>query len=409
MPYPKGMSVHRLLISLLICAVFLFYLMTGFVYGVTDAGVAENKAIQTEGPNIEVLAKSAILIDAGSGKVLFEKNSHDRLPLASVTKVMTMLLILEAVERGQIALTDMVTVSERAAGMGGSQMYLEAGEQQPLELIMEGISICSANDACVAAAEYHSGTIEIFVENMNKRAKELGMKDTHFENTNGLPVANHYSSAYDIAVMSKELMKHEETKKWFTTWQTTIKVGLPGKEQTEFGLTNTNRLIKTYDGANGIKTGFTQDAGYCLSASATRGDLTLISVILGSASTKDRFGGATKLLDYGFANYDAVKMAEKGTPMGITSLDKAIPNSINGVVKEDVTVFIKKGDEKGITGEATFHKNLKAPLLQGDSIGEFIVYQNKKEIDRYPLVADQDVEMAGTIELYIRMLKEGVK
>ncbi|MEG1931114.1 MAG: D-alanyl-D-alanine carboxypeptidase, partial [Anaerovorax sp.] len=171
---------------------------------------------------------------------------------------------------------------------------------------------------------------------------QLGMKDTHFVNTNGLPVANHYSSAYDIGLMSRELVKHEETKKWFTTWQTTIRVGLPGKPQTEFGLTNTNRLIKTYDGANGIKTGFTQEAGYCLSASATRGELTLIAVILGAATTKERFAEAATLLDYGFANYDAIQLAEKGTSMGSVALDKAIPNEINGAVASDVSIFIKK-------------------------------------------------------------------
>jgi D-alanyl-D-alanine carboxypeptidase (penicillin-binding protein 5/6) len=211
---------------------------------------------------MEVDAKSAVLIDSGSGAVLFEKNSHDRLPPASVTKVMTMLLIMEALDEGRISLEDTVAISERAAGMGGSQMYMEPGERHKLETLMTGIAVASANDACVAVAEHHSGTADIFVEHMNKRAAGLGMADTHFVNTNGLPVADHYSSAYDIALMSRELVKHEKIRDWFGLWTTTVTVGLPGKQQTELGLTNTNRLIKTNPGANGIKTGLTQEAGY---------------------------------------------------------------------------------------------------------------------------------------------------
>ena len=191
-------------------------------------------------------------------------------------------------------------------------MYMEPGEQHSLDTLMLGIAVVSANDACVAAAEHHSGSVEMFVENMNKRAKELGMADTNFVNTNGLPVANHYTSAYDIALMSKELIKHEKLQDWFQVWMKNITVGLPGKKQTDLGLTNTNRLIKTYPGANGIKTGFTQDAGYCLSASAVKNDLNLIAVIMGSPTSKIRFAEASKLLDYGFANYDSVKLAEKG-------------------------------------------------------------------------------------------------
>ena len=183
-------------------------------------------------------AKSAVLIDSGSGTVLYEKNSHEKLPPASITKIMTMLLVLEAVDRGQISLQDQVTISQRAASMGGSQMYMEQGEQQTVETLLKGMAIGSANDACVACAEYVAGTEEIFVEMMNKRAQELGMKDTNFVNTNGLPVANHYTSAYDIGLMSRELLKHKVAHEWFTTWQTTVLVGLANKEQTEFELTN---------------------------------------------------------------------------------------------------------------------------------------------------------------------------
>ena len=250
-----------------------------------------------------------MLIDADTGEVLFEQDAHKELPPASVTKIMTMLLALEAVEDGKVKLSDEVVVSERAASMGGSQMYMEAGEVHTLEELLSGIAIVSANDACVAVSEYIAGSEEVFVEKMNKRAQELGMRDTHFVNTNGLPVTDHYTSAYDIAVMSRLLLQHEETQKWFTTWQTTIKVGLPGKEK-EFGLTNTNKLIKQYPGANGIKTGFTQEAGYCLSASATKENTTLIAVVLGAQTSGIRFSEVSKLLNYGFANYSSVTLAD---------------------------------------------------------------------------------------------------
>ena len=350
-------------------------------------------------------AKSAILIDAASGTVLFDQNPHDRLPPASVTKVMTMLLIMEAVDREQMSLEDKVTISEKAASMGGSQMYMEPGEQHALENLMLGIAVASANDACVAAAEYHSGTTDIFVENMNKRAAELGMTDTNFVNTNGLPVANHYSSAYDIALMSKELVKHKKIQDWFNVWMKNITVGLPGKKQTELGLTNTNRLIKTYPGANGIKTGFTQEAGYCLSASATKGDLTLIAVIMGSPTSKVRFAEASKLLDYGFANYDSVKLAEKGEPMGMVVIEKGSPNLVEAVAPEQISVLVKKGEKDGIRGELIIEDTISAPIAKGDQIGELVIYKQDKEIDRRPLVAAEDVGKASLMQIYIRMIK----
>lgn len=350
-------------------------------------------------------AKSAILIDAASGTVLFEQNAHDRLPPASVTKVMTLLLIMEAIDRGQMSLDDKVTVSEKAASMGGSQMYMEPGEQQKLETLLMGITIASANDACVAAAEYHSGSVDIFVENMNKRAKELGMVDTNFVNTNGLPVANHYTSAYDIALMSRELIKHKKLQDWFNVWMTNITVGLPGKKQTELGLTNTNRMIKTYPGANGIKTGFTQEAGYCLSASAVKGDLDLIAVIMGSPTSKIRFAEASKLLDYGFANYDSVKLAEKGEPLGKVMIGKGSPNIVDAVAPDDVSILVKKGEKDGIKGKLVLNDTISAPIAKGDKIGELVIYKQDKEISRYPAVAAENVKKASLMQIYLRMIR----
>ncbi|NLM07687.1 MAG: D-alanyl-D-alanine carboxypeptidase [Clostridiales Family XIII bacterium] len=350
-------------------------------------------------------AKSAILIDAGSGTALYEKNCHERLPPASITKIMTMLLVLEAVERGQISLEDKVTISQRAASMGGSQMYMEQGEQQTVETLLKGIAIGSANDACVACAEYVAGSEEIFIEMMNKRAQELGMKNTHFVNTNGLPVADHYTSAYDIALMSRELLKHEIAHEWFTTWQTMVLVGLESKKQTEFELTNTNRLIKLYPGANGIKTGFTREAGYCLSGSATKEDLTLIAVVLGCDTTHNRWGETMKLLDYGFATCENAVLAKKGEVLGTIVIEKGSPSSVNAIADSDINLLVKKGEGDQVTTEIVLFERIKAPLKAGDKVGELIALKDSAEVGRYPLVADGDVEVAKLHEIYIRMLK----
>lgn len=369
------------------------------------AAEKQQTGVEAAEGSLKIDAKSAVLIDVGSGKVLYEQNSHESLPPASVTKVMTMLLALEAVDRGQINMDDAVTISERAASMGGSQMFMEAGETQTVETLLKGMAICSANDACVAMGEYVGGTEEIFVEKMNERAQELGMKDTTFVNTNGLPVAGHKTSAYDIALMSRELLKHPQTKEWFNTWQTTIKVGLPGKKQTELGLTNTNKLIKQYPGANGIKTGFTQDAGYCLSGSATKGDLTLIAVIMGAKTSKIRFAEAGRLLDYGFATYDSVNLAQKGQVMGPVNVDKGSPQVINAVAATDLSVLVKKGEKNSVTTKVKIDKLVQAPIKQGNEVGVLVVLKDGKELERCPLVAESTAEKVGIVEMYLRMLK----
>ncbi|MBN7772716.1 D-alanyl-D-alanine carboxypeptidase family protein [Clostridium aminobutyricum] len=365
---------------------------------------AASKSGDINPSGMTVDAKSAVLMDADSGTILFSQNGDDPLPPASVTKVMTMLLAMEAIDQGRVSCSDMITISERAASMGGSQMYMEPGEQHSLEELMEGISMVSANDACVAVAEYLSGSVEIFVENMNARARELGMENTHFVNTNGLPVADHYTSAHDIAIMSSELIKHKKTHEWFTNWQDTLTVGLPGKQK-EFGLTNTNRLIKQYSGANGIKTGFTQEAGYCLSGSATRDDMTLIAVVLGCPSSKIRFAEAAKLLDYGFATYETVKLAEKGEPHGLVEIQKGQPNYINAVAGSDISILVKKGEKDSVTFEVEQDNKIKAPIKKGAKLGEIVAYQNKKEIGRYPLIAEESSKEATLVDLYQRITK----
>ncbi|NLK73368.1 MAG: D-alanyl-D-alanine carboxypeptidase [Clostridiales bacterium] len=353
----------------------------------------------------DINAKSAILVDANSGQVIYEKNPHEKLPIASVTKVMTMLLTMEALERKQVNLSDMVNISSRAASMGGSQLYMEEGEQQSLETLMKGIAICSANDACVAVAEYIGGSEELFVQNMNKRAAELGMLNSNFINTNGLPVEGHYSTAYDVSLMSRELLKHNKIHEWLTVWMTTITVGLPTKKQTQLEITNTNRLIKTYPGANGIKTGYTGEAGYCLSASATRGNMTLVSVVLGAPSTNIRFSESAKLLDYGFAVYDSINIASQNQIIGKVKVDKGKVDHVNAVTKENVSVLIKKDEKQNIRKEIILKENVSAPVKKGEALGEIVIYKDEKIIKRYPLVSDEDVEKAGILTLYYKLFK----
>ena len=297
----------------------------------------------TQDAKLDIASKSAILMDASTGKVLYEKNSHDKLPPASVTKVMTMLLICEALEDGKIKEDDDVQVSEVAASMGGSQIFLEPGEIQKVDTLLKSIAVASANDACVAMAEYIGGSVEEFVVLMNKRAKELGMNDTNFVNTNGLPVDNHYTSAYDIALMSKELLTHKKISKYLTTWMDEVVVG---KKQAKIGISNTNKLVKHYTGATGVKTGFTQQAKYCLSASAIRNNTHLIAVTLCAETSPIRFKDATSLLNYGFANYESVKICGANDKVATVKFEKGEKENVDLVAKDNLSVLIKKGDKK---------------------------------------------------------------
>ena len=323
---------------------------------------------------LSVSSKSAILMDVGSGQILYEKNAHDKLPPASVTKVMTMLLICEALDSGKITLDDSVQISDNAASMGGSQIFLEAGEVQKVDTLLKGIAVASANDGCVAMAEYIGGSVESFVDMMNAKAKELNMKDTNFVNTNGLPVDNHYTSAHDIAIMSRELLKHDVISKYLTTWMDQVVVG---KKQITVGLANTNKLIKHYQGATGVKTGFTQQAKYCLSASAKRGDTHLVAVTLGAETSPERFKDATSLLNFGFANYESVKLCSKNDNIATLTLDKADEQKINLVAKEDLSVLIKKGGNKDFTRKIKVNENPTIPIKKGTNLGYVEIYQGK--------------------------------
>lgn len=350
---------------------------------------------------MNISSKSAILMDVSSGQILYEKNAHDKLPPASVTKVMTMLLCMEALDAGKIKLNDNVQISDTASSMGGSQIFLEPGETQDVNTLLKGIAVASANDACVAMAEHVAGSVESFVELMNKKAQELGMKDTHFSNTNGLPIADHYTSAHDIALMSRELLKHESINKYLTTWMDKVVVG---KKQVTVGLANTNKMIKHYQGATGVKTGFTQEAKYCLSASAKRGETHLVAATLGAETSPERFKDASNLLNYGFANYESLKLCSKDDNMSTLTLDKAENNKVNLVAKEDLTVLIKKGGNRDFTKKVKVNENPTIPIKKGTVLGQVEVYQGDKLVGKVDLVNTKDINKASYLQMLQRVI-----
>lgn len=352
--------------------------------------------------NLEVEAKSALLMDVATGTILFEQNSHEALAPASVTKVMTMLLIMEAIDSGKIGWGDTVTASEAAASKGGSQVYLKVGETMTVEEMLKSIAVSSANDCACAMAEHLCGSEAAFVEAMNARAKELGMEDTHFVNCTGLDdsedAADHKTSAHDIALMSRELLKnHPDITKFTTIWMDTIRGG-------SFGLSNTNKMVRFYNGCTGLKTGFTQGAGYCLSASAEREGLPLIAVVMGCENSQKRFAACKSMLDYGFANYALVtpQLPENmvvPVKLGIVDTAKAVP-------AERGEILIDKGQKAQVTTEVTLEAEITAPVSQGQRLGTMSVKAGEQILKEIPLVAETAVEKVTWGQMFMRLLKK---
>lgn len=332
-----------------------------------------------------ITAPSAVLMEPETGKVLFEKNAHEIRACASITKVMTLLLVFEAIDSNKLSMDETVTASAHAASMGGSDIWLEEGEKMTVDEMIKATVVASANDAAVALAEHLCGTEEEFVAKMNQRAKELGMKDTTFKNCNGLDEEGHLTSAYDVALMSRELIKHKDIFKYTGIWMDYLR---DGKTQ----LVNTNKLLKSYNGITGLKTGTTGDAGSCITATATRGNLSLIGVVLGSTSGKERFTDAATVLDYGFANYS---MYTPKSPDGAAT-DIQVVGGMQGTVKtavnETTPILIKKGEEKGITEKLNLPESIDAPIKKGDKVGSVEYTLDKKKIAESPITADGDVE-----------------
>lgn len=343
--------------------------------------------------DIDIGAKSYLLMDFNSGEIILAGNEHEVLQPASVTKIMTLLITMEYINNGKISIDDKVIVSESASKAIGTSVYLDAGEVQTVENLIKAISIRSANDASIALAVNIAGSEEAFVKLMNERADQLGMKNTHFNNSSGLPTSDHYSSAYDIAIMSRELMKHQDIIPYLTTYMEDLEVG---RTKTSIqSMVNTNRLIKDYQGANGIKTGSTSEAKYCVSASAKRGDLQLIAVVMGAETGSLRFSEAMRLLDYGFSNYESATIGKKGDVIANIAIEKGEEDIIPLMLERDSYLLLTKGNKDSIEKEVEYPKSVNAPIDQGQKIGELIVKLNGEEVDRINLIAKTQVDKGG--------------
>ena len=358
------------------------FFILSFVLLFTTVVKAEN--VPMEGTD----AKSYILIEQSTGRVLAENNADEQLPIASVTKVMTMLLIMEAIEDGKITFDDMVTVSENAMSYGGSTMFLEAGEQLPVHDMLKGIAVASANDGCVAMAEHLTGSESAFVDMMNKRAKELGMENTNFMNTNGLDEDGHYSSARDVALMSRELLKHPKITEYTSIWTDELRGG-------KFQLANTNKLVRFYTGANGLKTGSTSQALCCLSASAKRNDMQLIAVILGAPTSDKRFSSAKALLDYGFANYKINHLVKNKEEICDADIINGTEDTVKAIAKEDKFALSEKNNNKDIKRRVFTDNDIKAPIKKGEVLGYVEFVSDGKVIDKVEIISKNAVKKKG--------------
>ena len=358
-------------------------------------------SIPASAAELNIPAKSALLMDIATGTVLYEQNAHEKLAPASVTKVMTMLLVMEAIDSGKIGWEDTVTVSESAAAKGGSQIYLKVGETMSVTDMLKSVAVSSANDCACALAEHIAGSESAFVAKMNARAQELGMKDTHFVNCTGLDddaeAQNHLTSAYDIALMSRELMqKHPAIQKFTTIWMDTVRNGT-------FGLSNTNKLVRFYPGATGLKTGFTSAAGYCLSATAERNGLGLIAVVMGAKTSQERFAGCKTMLDYGFANFALIhpevpKENTVGVKLGTQKTVSAVP-------AEDVKFLLDKGQVDQVTTQISLEEIVTAPVSKGQKIGTLTVRVGEQVLAQVPMVATEAVPRLTWWDLFIQVLQ----
>lgn len=366
--------------------------------------VTGNIPVQAEEVVLAENAKSAIIIEASTGEVLFEKNSHEKLVPASMTKMMSMLLIVESIESNMIHWDDMVTVSENASSMGGSQILLETNEQMKVSDLFKGIAVASGNDAVVAMAEYIAGTEAEFVNRMNKRAKELGLKDTNFKNPHGLDTANHYSSAYDMSLIAKELVKHEKIFEFTSIYEDYLRKGT----DKELWLVNTNKLVRFYKGVDGLKTGYTETAGYCLTSTAKKNDMRIITVVMGEPDTKTRQKETTEMLDYAFANYETETLLSTKSNLGKKMVGKGTEKYATIVPTEGVTLLHKKTDpKKNVTYEINVD-SINAPVKPGDKVGILLVKEDNTIIRKIPVTVEKEIKKANILELYIQYLEDVV-
>ncbi len=356
--------------------------------------------IKAEEIDLAPNAGSAILIEFETGEIIFEKNAHEKLHPASMTKIMSMLIIIEHIDKGLISWDDVVTASENASSMGGSQILLETNEKMTVRDLFKGIAVASGNDAVVAMAEYVAGTEEAFVNMMNEKVKELGLKDTNFKNVHGLDDANHYSSAYDMAFMARELIKHKSVLEYTSIYEDYLRKGT----DKEFWLVNTNKLVRFYDGADGLKTGYTSEAGYCLTATANKNDMRLIAVAMNEPDSKTRNAEVTSMLDYGFAQYSTEKVLSTDSILDKITIDKAKNEYVEIVPTENITFLNKKtASPKNASYEIKLNE-LKAPIKKGDIVGKLILKLDDNIEKEVSITVKEDVEKCNIFELFVRYL-----
>ena len=358
------------------------------------------KAEETEdlAPN----AKSAIMIEASTGEILFQKNKDEKLAPASMTKMMSMLLIMEEIENGNLKWNEMITTSEKASSMGGSQIFLKVGEKMTVEDLLKGVAIASGNDAVVALAERVSGSEEQFVKRMNTRAKDLGLKNTNFINATGLTADNHYSSAYDMSLIAKELVKHEKILEFTSTYEDYLRKDT----KSPFWLVNTNRLVRFKEGVDGLKTGFTDEAGYCLTATMKKDNMRLITVVMKEENTSKRSADTTKMLDYGFNIYMVQTILDEKTTIEKKKVELGKTLTTEIVPKENITILNKKSDEqKNITYKTNINKII-APVKKGDKVGTIDIIEDNNIISTIDATVKEDIAKANILTIYLRNLKE---
>ncbi|MGN1081276.1 MAG: D-alanyl-D-alanine carboxypeptidase family protein [Acutalibacteraceae bacterium] len=363
-----------------------------------DDETEDSNEVTVDAASVSVDAKAAVLMDAGTGTVLYDMNSHDRLAPASITKIMSMLLVCEAIEDKKISLEDAVTCSDTAASMGGSQIWLEPGETMTVHELLKATAVGSANDAIACLAEYVSGSIEAFVNSMNERASQLGMTDTNFVNCTGLDAENHYTSAYDIALMSKELISHELILEYTTIWMDYLR---DGKTQ----LVNTNKLVRFYEGTTGLKTGTTDKAGYCLSATAKRGELSLIAVVLSAKDSTERFNGAKRLLNYGFANWSNISLSPDPSELHSVQVKHGVDKNVGVYAEEIPPLLAAKGSEGEYKLSVNLTQEVEAPVEEGQVVGVITVLKGTETVSQVNICAESSVKRVNFLFALGKLLK----
>lgn len=372
-----------------ICFLFVFFLLITNVYANNDEKLIEN-------------ANSGILIEASSGEILFEKKKDEKVAVASMTKMVAQIIILENIENGNLSWDEKIKVSSNAAGMGGSQIWLQPGEEMSVRDLMKGITMASANDATVALAERIAGTEEAFVKLMNDKVKELGLKNTHFVNPTGLDEENHYSSAYDMAMIAKELLNHEQILEFSSVYEDYIRIDTPNK----FWLVNTNKLVRFYEGADGLKTGFTDNAKYCMAVTAKRDNMRLIAVVLREESGKVRNSETMELLDYGFNLYKVDLVKSKTDKVGTLKLDKSTKENVDVFPQRDITILGKKSDVSLNYDIEIKINNNTLPLKKGDVVGKIIIKNGNKTVKEENAIINEDIEKMGFLQTLGKTLKD---